>query len=212
VLLHDCYPLIDQLLWSFSLPEQVYALQTNQAPDKQQRLYLTEDTAVVCLRFTDALMGSLVATRRNEIGPHQVSLVVHAKEARLTVTDRQVELRTRGGRADLSWRYEEKEQVALERMLWSFANSVRAPVEHPLTSSGARASETWLCWNPRTCRPDRFSGGAGTYPAVGRYRAAGKDKCLTRGDSTGILTRNRRLSGIRPRRGRRTIDSNMEGT
>jgi len=139
VLLHDCYPLIDQLLWSFSLPEQVYALQTNQAPDKQQRLYLTEDTAVVCLRFTDALMGSLVATRRNEIGPHQVSLVVHAKEARLTVTDRQVELRTRGGRADLSWRYEEKEQVALERMLWSFANSVRAPVEHPLTSSGAES-------------------------------------------------------------------------
>ena len=79
MLLHDCYALIDQLLWSFSIPEQVYALKTNQAPDKQQRLYLTEDTALVCLRFTDALMGSLVATRRNEVGPYGVALEIRAR-------------------------------------------------------------------------------------------------------------------------------------
>jgi UDP-N-acetyl-2-amino-2-deoxyglucuronate dehydrogenase len=137
VLLHDCYPLIDQLLWGFSMPEQVYALKTNQAPDKQQRLCLAEDTAVVCLRFTDALMGSVVATRRNGIGPHGVSIEIHAQEARLTVTESQVELRTRDGRDDWTWRYDESEQVALERMLSSFAKSLLAPAEHPLASSGA---------------------------------------------------------------------------
>ena len=142
VLLHDCYPLIDQLIGSFSIPEQVYALKTNQAPDKQQRLCLTEDTAVVCMRFTDALMGSLVATRRNDIGPHKVSIEIHAKEARLTVTENQVELRTRDGRNDLKWQYDEDEQVAIGRLLTGFARSLRAPREHPFAGSGAESLRT----------------------------------------------------------------------
>ena len=32
VLLHDCHQIIDQILWNFPLPQQVYALITNQAP------------------------------------------------------------------------------------------------------------------------------------------------------------------------------------
>jgi len=136
VLLHDCYPLVDQLLWSFPLPEQVYALKTNRAADKQQRLYLTEDTALVSMTFTDALMGNLVATRADDIGPHEVSIEIYAKEARLTVTQDQVELRTRDGHKGLTWRYEEDQQVALERLLSSFARSVLTPADHPLTSSG----------------------------------------------------------------------------
>jgi len=142
VLLHDCYQLFDQLLAGFSLPEQVYALQTNQAPDKQQRLYRTEDTALVCLRFSDALMGSVVATRRNEIGPHRVLLEVHAKEARLTVTENQVELRTCAGRNDVQRQFEEPEQVATERLLSSFVRSVQAPEQFPLVSSGAENLRT----------------------------------------------------------------------
>ena len=90
----------------------------------------------MCLRFTDALMGSLVATRRNDIGPHRVSIEIHAKEARLTVTQNQVELRTRDGQNDLKWQYDEDEQVAMERLLTSFARSLRAPREHPLAGSG----------------------------------------------------------------------------
>ena len=42
------------------------------------------------LRFSDAFMGSLVATRRNEIGPHRVWIEIHGKEARLTVTENEV--------------------------------------------------------------------------------------------------------------------------
>jgi predicted dehydrogenase len=142
VLLHDCYQLFDQLLLSFSLPEQIYALKTNQAPDKQQRLYLTEDTALVCLRFSDALMGSVVATRRNEIGPHRIAIEVHAKEAHLTVTENQVELRTRDGRNDLRWQYDEQEQVATERLLASFVRSLQAPDQFPLVSSGVENLRT----------------------------------------------------------------------
>ena len=41
VLLHDCYQMIDQVVSNFDIPQQIYSLNTNQAQDKQQRLYLT---------------------------------------------------------------------------------------------------------------------------------------------------------------------------
>ena len=53
VLLHNCYEIIDQITWNFSTPQQVYSLNTNTAGDRKQRLYLTEDTAVVTMKFTD---------------------------------------------------------------------------------------------------------------------------------------------------------------
>ncbi|MCU0915735.1 MAG: Gfo/Idh/MocA family oxidoreductase [Planctomycetes bacterium] len=137
VLLHDGYPLLDQVLWSFSLPEQVYALKTNQAPDKQQRLYRTEDTALVSLRFTETLMGSLVAMRHNEAGPVRATIEIHAQDAYLIVAPDRLELRTPDGRNDLNWRYEEDEQVAFERLLENFVRTLRSPAEYPLASSGA---------------------------------------------------------------------------
>jgi predicted dehydrogenase len=137
VLLHDCHQIVDQILWNFSLPQQVYALTTNQAPDKQQRLYLTEDTAVVSMKFTDTLVASVVATRRSEQGPARRGLQVYGKEARLTITDDRVILSTDSRLDDQVWQYEESEQDAMQRLLLRFAGSVRNPAEHPLASSAA---------------------------------------------------------------------------
>lgn len=135
VLLHDCYEILDLLLWDFPLPEQVYALKTNHAPDKQQRLCLTEDTAVVSMRFNDALMGSLVATRNSEIQAGRMCVEVYGKEGRLTVTDTDVTL-ARGGQDDHRWQYQESEQTLMERLLSSFAQSLRDPEQHPFPGSG----------------------------------------------------------------------------
>jgi predicted dehydrogenase len=139
VLLHDCYPVLDQILWSFPLPEQVYALKTNHAPDKQQRLCLTEDTAIVSMRFSDACMGSLVATRSSEIGAGRVYIEIHGKEARLTVTDREVTLQTRDSGDDRKWQYQEDEQVLMERLLSSFAMSLANPDECEFPGSGVES-------------------------------------------------------------------------
>ena len=137
VLLHDCYQALDQILWSFQVPEQVYALKTNHAPDKQQRLCLTEDTAIVSMRFSDAFMGSLVGTRSATLGPGRVCIDIHGKEARLTVTDSEVALVTRDGQEDKTWQYQEDEQVLMERLLTSFAESLRAPEQHEFPGGGA---------------------------------------------------------------------------
>lgn len=139
VLLHDCYPILDQILWSFPLPEQVYTLKTNHAPDKQQRLCLTEDTAVVAMRFSDAFMGSLVATRSSEIEAGRVQLEVHGKEARLTVTQREVTLTTRDSRDQRTWQYQEDDSVLMERLLSSFARSLANPDEHEFPGGGVES-------------------------------------------------------------------------
>jgi predicted dehydrogenase len=113
----------------------VYALNTNGAPDKQQRLYLTEDTSVVALRFTDALAGNLVATRRNEVGPHETSLRIYGKDALLTVTQDSVTLTTRTGKGDESWQYGRDELDTMRRLLSSFARSLMDPEEPTLVTS-----------------------------------------------------------------------------
>jgi predicted dehydrogenase len=137
VLLHDCYQIVDQILGSFPIPEQVYALTANQAPDKQQRLYLTEDTALVSMKFTDALMGSLVATRRNEIGPSRVALEIHGKDARLTVTDNEVTFSAGADQSDQRWQHDEDEQVVTGRLLADFARSLLSAGEYEFTSGAA---------------------------------------------------------------------------
>jgi len=139
VLLHDCYPVLDQILWSFPLPEQVYALKTNHAPDKQQRLCLTEDTAIVSMRFSDAFMGSLVATRSHELRAAGTAVEIHGREARLTVTDAEVVLTAREAENDQRWQCREDEYVLMKRLLASFAQSLRSPEEHQFPGSGAES-------------------------------------------------------------------------
>jgi predicted dehydrogenase len=71
VLLYECWEIIDQISLNFGLPQQVYCpvLSTvegvagSAAPDRQQRLYLTEDSAIVTMKFNDTLSGNLLAGR-----------------------------------------------------------------------------------------------------------------------------------------------------
>lgn len=136
VLLHDCHQTIDQILWNFSTPQQVYALNTNHAPDKQQRLYLTEDTAVVSMKFTQDLTGNVIATRHGNVGTDETWLKIYGKEALLTVTDRRVTLRV-AGQDEQAWDYDDAPGQVMERLVVGFAQSVKTPETDKLLSSGA---------------------------------------------------------------------------
>jgi len=84
VLMWNAYDLLDEIILSFGLPQQVYALLTNQAPDRQQRMSLTEDTAIVSLRFSDTLVAQICASRT--LGPARRHLRIHGTERVLTLT------------------------------------------------------------------------------------------------------------------------------
>jgi predicted dehydrogenase len=129
VLLHDGYGIIDQILRNFPLPQQVYALNRSQAPDKQQRLCLTEDTAVVSLEFTDALVGSLVALRGAGAAPEPACLTLHGKDRLLTVSRDCVHLANLRDGTEQVQHFQEDERDIMVRLLDDFAHHLRSPGE-----------------------------------------------------------------------------------
>jgi len=85
VLLHNSFGMIDQITWNFPIPQQVYSLNTNEAADKQQRLSLTEDTAVIAMKFSDRLLGNVVVSSRSSVRPRQEFMKVCGKNKIIVV-------------------------------------------------------------------------------------------------------------------------------
>ena len=136
VLLHDCYRMIDQIVLNFDMPQQIYSLNTNQAQDKQQRLYLTEDTAIVTMKFSDTFIGNFIATRRAETGPKEVFLKLYAKDNILTVSDTQLTVSDGLGNSIKKSKYDDDELVCTTELLKNFASSILSPEKNKLRSSG----------------------------------------------------------------------------
>ncbi len=134
VMLHNCYQLIDQILWNFAAPQQVYSLNTNQAADRQQRLCLTEDTAVVTMKFTDTCFGNLVASKA--IGPKQEFLKVYGKDKILTVGNTSLAVSNHHGQVTEELAYEDNEHSCMTKLLTNFALSILSPDKNKLCSSG----------------------------------------------------------------------------
>jgi predicted dehydrogenase len=135
VLLRNCYEIIDQIIWNFTVPQQVYSLNTNQAGDRQQRLYLTEDTAVVTLKFTDTFFGNLIASK--VFGPEEKLLKVYGKDKILTVSNSRFIISDCSGWVIEEFEYEGDEQVWYKALLENFALSILSPDKNKLCSSGS---------------------------------------------------------------------------
>ncbi len=133
VLLHNCYHIIDQIVWNLSIPQQVYALNTNTAGDRQQRSYLTEDTSVVTMKFTDTFFGNLTASK--VFGPEQEILKVYGKDKILTVSNTRFIISNGPGQTSKESEYDDDELTLLTALLQNFALSILSPNEYKLCSS-----------------------------------------------------------------------------
>ena len=130
VLIQNCYNLIDELTLCFGLPQRVYALTLSQAPDRQQRLSITEDTAIVSMQFSDTLIAQLCASRT--LGPARQHLRIHGKDLHLTATPKEVVICDNAGAELEKAQYENDPQVSLERLLMNVAEHLLDPKEVPL--------------------------------------------------------------------------------
>ena len=135
VLLHNCYEIIDQIVWNFAMPQQVYSLNTNAAGDKQQRLYLAEDTAVVTLKFNDTFFGNIIASRRAGIGTEQKVLKVYGKDKILTVSDNKFIVSDGSGELCEQAEYDDDLLAWETALLENFALSILSPDKNELCSS-----------------------------------------------------------------------------
>ena len=85
ILLYNCYEIIDHLVQCFGMPDEVYAAATSQAPDRKQRLYVTEDTAIVTMKFVDTLTFNLIASRT--LSPHTRTLIAYSKDKKICLNE-----------------------------------------------------------------------------------------------------------------------------
>ncbi len=136
VLLYNCYKIIDQIVLNFGLPQQMYSLNTNQAKDRQQRLYLTEDTAVVTLKFSDTLVGNIITSRRNGIGPQQEYLRFFDNNKILTVNEKQLNIRDVSGQVTTQEEFNDTELERMTLLLKDFAMSILSPKENKPVCTG----------------------------------------------------------------------------
>jgi len=133
VLLRNCYEMIDLIVSSFSVPQQVYSLNTNQAADRQQRLYRTEDTMVVTMKFADTFVGSLTASKA--FGPKEESFSVYGKDKILTVSAEYLGVSDSCGKVLEQQKFDVDELGATRKMLQSFALSILLPDKYTLVCS-----------------------------------------------------------------------------
>jgi predicted dehydrogenase len=135
VLLYNCYPMIDQVVLNFGLPAQVYCQQTNQAPDKRQRSYLTEDTAVLTMKFSDSFIASLIASRRSGTGPAQELLTIYGKDCIAAVSRTQMTITDGLGNIRQQIQYEDNRLKCMVELLKQFALAVLSPDNNKLSST-----------------------------------------------------------------------------
>ena len=128
VLLNDCFEIIDAIVLHFSLPQQLYALVTNQAPDRKQRQYMPEETVAITMQFAGGLIGSFVAGKAINAGPW--SIAIHGRENHIIVAPNRFRV------------YDKENQLLNDRhfstsnekkeLLNDFAQSILFPAEHKL--------------------------------------------------------------------------------
>jgi predicted dehydrogenase len=125
VLLRDCYYIIDLIVLNFGLPQQVYCLTTNQAPDKQQRLSITEDTVTVLMKFSDTLIGSLTGSRR--FGPGCAGLTIHGRQSYMTFTNDSFTIHDNCGTITQQQKFDYNPDESIEKMLHNIASTMLQP-------------------------------------------------------------------------------------
>jgi predicted dehydrogenase len=133
VLLHNCYQIIDQIIWNFPAPQQVYSLNTNTAGDRQQRSYLTEDTTVVTMKFTDTFFGNLIASK--VFGQEQQILMVYGKDKILTISSARFIVSDNLGQANEESEFHDDESIWHMALLKNFAMSILSPDKNTPCSS-----------------------------------------------------------------------------
>jgi predicted dehydrogenase len=131
VLIQNAYDLMDEMALCFGLPQQVYALLNSQAPDRQQRLSITEDNALVSMRYSDTLIAQVVASRT--LGPARRHLRIHGKGKFITLTREDFSITDNNGNLMVQVQFSPEQFHGMQDLLDNFAKAVLNPAQNKLT-------------------------------------------------------------------------------
>jgi len=90
VLLEMAYHLIDQIIWSFDLPERVFSLNTGFCAKRVMPPYRTEDSAILNMQFSNGAMANIVSSWMT--GPEKEKLFFHGVDGTIEVSPNHIHL------------------------------------------------------------------------------------------------------------------------
>ncbi|MHC4708257.1 MAG: hypothetical protein ACYS8I_14350 [Planctomycetota bacterium] len=109
-------------------------MNTSAAGDKQQRLLVTEDTALVTMKFSDTLIGNVIASRRT--GSERELLKVYGKDRIATVSETGFSVTDDHGQVCEERECKDDALSCVRGILENFALSILSPDDNKLCSSG----------------------------------------------------------------------------
>lgn len=130
VLIQNAYDLMDEIVLCFGLPQQVYAQLVSQAPDRQQRLSVTEDNAMILMRFSETLVAQVTASRT--LGPARRHLRIHGKDKFITLTRDDFTITDNDGNQTELVQFAPEQFHGTQDLLINFANAIQSPQQTPL--------------------------------------------------------------------------------
>jgi predicted dehydrogenase len=136
-ILYDCWEIIDQIVWNFGIPQQVYCAASSTVPDKQQRLYVTEDTAIVTMKFSDTLSGCLLAGRAAGSPGEEPRqwLTAHSQDKLLKFNDKLFEVIGSQGQRLRRDEFDDNGLVKMKKVLENFGSNLLWPDKNTLVST-----------------------------------------------------------------------------
>jgi predicted dehydrogenase len=135
VILYDCYQIIDRIIEIFGLPEQVYSLNTNKAPDRKQRYYLTEDTALLTMKFSDTTFAHLTTSNRLLSDNEKETIELYSNERIFSVSPRHLTISSEDSTVISHNEFKDTQAEWLWANLNNFALSILSPQQNRLISS-----------------------------------------------------------------------------
>ncbi|MGD0597430.1 MAG: Gfo/Idh/MocA family oxidoreductase [Sedimentisphaerales bacterium] len=141
VVLYECWEIIDQIVLNFGLPQQVYCVAGSTTPDRQQRLYLTENSAIITMKFNDILSGNLLAGRAAVVsspgkGP-QKWLIAHGQDTLIRCDDKSFEVTDSRGQRLRRDEFNDNDLGRMKMTLENFGSHLLWPDKTPLVSTAA---------------------------------------------------------------------------
>lgn len=139
VVLYDSWEIIDQVVWNFGVPQQIYCVTGSTASDRRQRLYLTEDSAVVTMKFSDTLSGSILAGRAAAYfgKERQKWLTAHTQNALIRVDDKHFEVTDSQGQCLQRDDFDDDCLGRMRKVLENFGSNLLWRDQNPLVGAAA---------------------------------------------------------------------------
>ena len=134
VLLNECFELLSLIVENLSLPQQIYALITNQSSDKKAKQYFGEDTVTASLVFKEGLIGTFLAAKQTGSG-NTAPVRIYGTPQNIVATPNRLAVYDGSDNLIAEHKYPLKSEKCITEMFIDFGRAILEPEKYKLRNS-----------------------------------------------------------------------------